>query len=235
MVYIHSDTDRKLPHNFDAACALYGALEQGEDIRLTTYDEVASGKFDLLLEKKLFVGSVDFMTEVFKRAGKSVATLNNPYQQSTITSIKDARKEVESGQPLFIKPLQTKLFTGMVFTKADLSQISKYPADTEVIISKPFTAPILSEWRCYVHNQKIVDSRNYAGDFRVVPDFALADQQVAVLDEYPVAYTFDVGILENGEQVVIELNDMWAIGNYGIENPIYYQLLFDRYIEIMST
>lgn len=29
MVYIQSDFDRKLPHHFDAACGLYGALDNG--------------------------------------------------------------------------------------------------------------------------------------------------------------------------------------------------------------
>ena len=38
MVYIQSDTDRKLPHHFDCACGLYGALDHGLEIRLTTFE-----------------------------------------------------------------------------------------------------------------------------------------------------------------------------------------------------
>ena len=42
MVYIQSDSERKLPHHFDAACGLFGALDNGQDIRLTSMEEVKS-------------------------------------------------------------------------------------------------------------------------------------------------------------------------------------------------
>jgi len=41
-------------------------------------------------------------------------------------------------------------------------------------------------------------------------------------------------MLENGEVVVIEYNDMWAIGNYGIDNSTYFHLLRKRYFEIIN-
>jgi hypothetical protein len=55
MIYIQSDSERKLPHHFDAACAMYGAIETGKEYRLTSYDEVASGKFDSLIKTNLFL------------------------------------------------------------------------------------------------------------------------------------------------------------------------------------
>ena len=48
-------------------------------------------------------------------------------------------------------------------------------------------------------------------------------------------YTVDIGILENDENVVIEFNDMWAIGNYGIPNDIYLRALKGRYFEIINN
>ncbi len=66
MVYIQSDNDRKLPHHFDAACALFGAIDSGVDYRLTTFEEVQSGKFDSLIKKNLFVGSTEFMLDHMK-------------------------------------------------------------------------------------------------------------------------------------------------------------------------
>lgn len=50
MVYIQSDSERKLPHHFDAASALYGALDNAQNIRLTSFEEIQSGKFDLLIK-----------------------------------------------------------------------------------------------------------------------------------------------------------------------------------------
>ena len=68
-IYIQSDSERKLPHHFDCACGLYGALDHGQDIRLTTFEEVQSGKFDNLIKSNVFIGSVEFMKEVFSRVG----------------------------------------------------------------------------------------------------------------------------------------------------------------------
>lgn len=54
------------------------------------------------------------------------------------------------------------------------------------------------------------------------------------MDDFPKSYTIDVGILEDGENVVIEFNDMWGIGNYGVDNHTYLRLLKSRYFEIMK-
>ena len=235
MVYIHSDSERKLPQNFDAACALYGAIESALDVRLTTIEEVAMGKFDTLIKKHLFVGSVEFMLTVFTRVGLTVPPLNYLMDTYVQTTIADIRKSVERGQTWFVKPLHTKLFTGMVFNDATISQLSSYPDDVQILIAKPFESSILNETRCYVNNGRIIDARNYAGDFRISPDWNWIDTYLVSLNQTPSAFSIDVGVLENGRNVIIEYNDMWAIGNYGLENTEYFRLLSDRYFEIMTT
>lgn len=235
MVYIHSDSERKLPHNFDAACALYGALDQGQDIRLTSFEEVASGKLDLLISKHLFVGSTDFMMEVFKRRGKSVPPLKNPFYTNSQTTLTEAIAMLSRVQSLFIKPVHQKLFTGMVFSMETISQLNWLPGNTEVYIAEPYSHPIICEERCYVHKGMIVDIRNYAGDFAVHVDVKWVQSLLNDLSGLPVAHTLDVAVLADGQQVVVELNDMWAIGNYGMENGLYFQLLKDRYFEIMEN
>jgi hypothetical protein len=45
-----------------------------------------------------------------------------------------------------------------------------------------------------------------------------------------------VGILEwQKEHVVIEYNDMWGIGNYGVPNDLYVRMLKERYFDIMRN
>lgn len=193
MVYIQSNNERNLPHHFDAACALYGALDQAQNIRLTLFEEVAFGKFDALIKQHLFVGSVEFMTEVFKRVGKKVPSMK-PSQEVKQLWISDAIDRVKSGEKLFIKPVETKLFSGMVFDPMCLSIIEKFPDETEVYVSKPFVSEIISEWRCYVRNSEIIDSRNYSGDFKIIPNYKLADYRAK--DNYwdvtiPCSYTME--------------------------------------------
>jgi hypothetical protein len=52
---------------------------------------------------------------------------------------------------------------------------------------------------------------------------------------FPSSYTIDIGILEDKTNVVVEFNDMWAIGNYGVPNNIYLRMLRTRYFEIIKN
>jgi hypothetical protein len=232
MVYIQSDSERKLPHHFDAACGLYGALDNGQDIRLTSMEEVESGKFDSLIRSNLFIGSVEFMNLVFSRIGKMVSGMIPPREHEKCL-ISDVLDRVKSGEKLFIKPVSTKLFTGMVFDSMSISMLDKIDSNVEVWVCSPFNKKILSEWRNYVRSGKIIDSRNYSGDFRIAPNWDWVDKQINNLKGFPSCYTIDVGILEDNSMVVIEYNDMWAIGNYGMDNSDYYRMLRERYFEII--
>ncbi|MBK7362677.1 MAG: ATP-grasp domain-containing protein [Micavibrio sp.] len=107
---------------------------------------------------------------------------------------------------------------------------------------KPFKSRILSEWRLYINNNEIIDSRNYSGDFKINPNYSLAESKIllnkastqAKINVFPCAYTMDVAILESCENFIVEYNDMWAIGNYGMPNDLYLQLLKERYFEIVK-
>lgn len=220
-----------MPHHFDAACGLYGALDSGQDIRLTSFEEIKSGKFDALIKQHLFIGSVEFMKEVFNRVGKIVPCMK-PAQEVKQLWISDAIDRVKSGQILFIKPVETKLFSGMVFDKMCLSMIEKFPDETEVYVTEPFRSKIISEWRLYIQHNKIVDAKNYAGDFKITPNWSYAET-ILSREQFSSCFTLDVAILENGETTAVEYNDMWAIGNYGIDNSLYYKLLRERYFEII--
>jgi hypothetical protein len=112
-----------------------------------------------------------------------------------------------------------------------ISMLEKLPDETEVYVAEPFDNKIISEWRCYIRYSTIEDSKNYSGNFRITPNYNWIEKQIP--RNYPTCYTMDVGVLENGENVIIEYNDMWAIGNYGMDNINYYSMLRERYFEII--
>jgi hypothetical protein len=237
MIYIQSDKDRTLPYHFDSACALYGAIENPQSFRLTSFEEVKSGKFDSLIKTNLFVGSVEFMTEVFNRIGYPTIKLpSNSNRELTFITLGEAKSIASKGTKIFIKPIQNKLFTGFVLDEYQYSSIANIPDDTIIMAYDVFDHVIDSEWRCYIHNNKIIDSRNYSGDFKISPDYGYVNDVLkSNKDSFPCAYTIDIGILSNHTNVVIEFNDMWAIGNYGIPNDEYVRLLRDRYFEIIQN
>jgi len=236
MIYIQSKEEEFIPHHFDAACALYGAEETGQSYRLTSYNEVARGKFDGLIKRKLFVGSTEFMRKVFERVGVlDVRLPRNSNREVEFISLAEALERSDKGEKLFIKPVEIKLVSGLLLDGIKHSCLDTLPPDTMFMAYEPFKHEILSEWRLYVHNHKIVDSRNYSGDFTVGSDYDYADSVMfSNKDSFPCAYTIDIGILSNKENVVVEFNDMWAIGNYGIPNDLYLRLLMDRYLEITA-
>lgn len=77
---------------------------------------------------------------------------------------------------------------------------------------------------------------NYSGDLFVNIDGAYLNSVIREnRSTFPSAYTIDIGILSSGENVVIEFNDMWAIGNYGMPNDMYLRVLRERYFEIVRN
>ena len=235
MIYIQSDSERIRPHHFDVACAMFGAIETGQDYRLTTFEEVQSGKFNGLIRNNLFVGSVEFMKEVFSKIGKEdVRVPQNSNREHKVMTLDDAKSLAKSGKNIFIKPFDIKLFTGFVLDQMIHTSISDIPGDTKVMVYEIFSRPIKSEFRCYIYRSKVVDIRNYSGDIFSSPSEEYLTSVINSNKEFPIAYTIDIGVLENGENVVIEYNDMWAIGNYGIPNDDYLKLLKDRYFQIVK-
>lgn len=113
------------------------------------------------------------------------------------------------------------------------TSISGIPDETMVMVYDVFESPIKSEWCCYIHNKKVVDIRNYSGDLFTIPNESYLESVIKSNIDFPIAYTIDIGVLENGKNEVIEYNDMWAIGNYGMPNDTYLRLLKDRYFEIV--
>lgn len=235
MIYIQSNSERTLPHHFDASCALYGAIDSDMTYRLTTFEEVQSGKFDMLIKSNPFVGSVEFMKEVFKRVGiENVKLPINSNRAHRVMTLGEVRTRCQSGEVLFVKPFDVKLFTGFVMDKMTNNSIRYVTDETPVMVYDVFPSKIASEWRIYVFKEKIVDSRNYSGDFTISPDYSYVEDVISKNNSFPISYTIDVGILESSENVVVEFNDMWAIGNYGMPNDLYMRLLKNRYFQIIN-
>lgn len=238
MIYIQSDSDRIRPHHFDVSCAMFGAIETGQRYRLTSFEEVQSGKFNQLIGNNLFVGSVEFMKEVFSKVGIEDARVpKNSNREHKVMTLGEA-KLISKNKSIFIKPFDIKLFTGFVLDQMIHTSISDVSDDSLVMVYDTFNSPIKSEWRCYVHRNEVVDIRNYSGDIFTYPShdyLGILLDKIDNEEEFPVSYTIDIGILEYNTNVVIEYNDMWSIGNYGIPNDLYLRLLKDRYFEIIKN
>jgi hypothetical protein len=135
--------------------------------------------------------------------------------------------------PLFVKPAsQIKAFTGFTCKKYDDYFWFSEEYRGDLIIQE--TVDIVSEYRAFVRKQDIIGLQYYSGDFLSFPDkdFIKKCLKFAVDNLSLHAFTLDFGVLSDGSTVLIEPNDGWAIGNYGLDSRDYYNFVRDRWLQI---
>ena len=146
------------------------------------------------------------------------------------------RAAVEGGERLFIKPAadQLKQFPGHVISGfGDLVTTAGFDNDTEVVCAQ--VLDMRSEYRVYVHHSEVLGCKHYWGDFRLFPDFRFIDAAIAAFREAPVAYAIDFAVLADGSTALIEVNDAFALGSYGLQPMLYARLLEARWQQLMAA
>ncbi|MFZ4930411.1 ATP-grasp domain-containing protein [Chryseobacterium sp. Mn2064] len=143
----------------------------------------------------------------------------------------------EDFPPIFVKPRsRTKLFTGFTIASSlDAYRLMEFPKNTELYI-----APIVdwkSEYRVFVNNSKIVGIKKYSGEEHYSLNMNVVEKAIHDLensDEKTQGYGIDFGILSTGETALVEWNDGYALGSYGLDKGIYTDLLLTRWAEILN-
>jgi hypothetical protein len=237
------------PVNMDIQNAIDGLEYLDYDVVSFELKDVLAGNMDVRAKLSPFIGSIDCMTHLFKNINKYPEPIDFPKSiidsgllnrdikimtlQEAIEFFKFRSKYYQTNIPIFIKPVQTKLFDGILISKEEhLNYFNRVDTNINVLVCEKID--ILSEHRAYIHNGKMVYCCNYSGDFRINPDYNYIDSLIKQYDKQPIAYTIDVAVLKDGSNTVIEFNDFWAIGSYGLYCLDYAQMLLDRYFEITS-
>ena len=231
-------------NNVDTQNAIDGFSYLGYDIVTITQADLHVNDYKHRIHNNIFVGGIDFMTKVFKDVGKTpspidfpeeiinAGLLNRTINKTTIQNIFD-NKTIPL-IPFFVKPVKTKLFDGALLSKfEDLNYLRFIDFSEEVWVCNKID--IISEHRAYIHKGEIVYCCNYSGNFKVNPDYDYITKLIKSYKSAPIAYTIDVAVLMDGSMTVIEFNDFWAIGGYGIPPWTYASMIEDRYNEIINT
>jgi len=146
--------------------------------------------------------------------------------------------------PVFVKPVKGKQFTGKLITKlGDLVNLGDQMEDREIWCSTP--VDFVSEWRGFVRYGQLIDCRCYKGDFMKHPNYHVIYGCIKDYKSQPAAFTIDVGITvpdgligtvieSRHETHLIEVNDGYAMGSYGL-NPINYaKMISARWSEMVG-
>lgn len=147
----------------------------------------------------------------------------------------DNLKNVYLGQdkwPIFVKPKRQKLFTGK-YIKSTRDAIG-LGADESIDVWCSEPVEFVSEWRCYVRYGQILDVKNYKGDWSILPNKAIVDKTIKEYTTQTAGYGIDFGVTKDGRTLVVEVNDGFSLGSYGLAPIKYVQLLTARWYEMMN-
>ncbi len=141
---------------------------------------------------------------------------------------------VEEKAPIFIKPIVGKLFDGHVAgAYRDLIRTAGLPDETANWWSD--VVEFKGEYRGYVCNGELVGFGHYKGDFRMPVDFAPVEMAIQEYDELPRGCSMDWGVTADGRTLLIEVNDGYSLGCYGLSPILYANLLASRWNELAKT
>lgn len=190
-------------------------------------------------EDNIFLGSIQFIHDALKKLNVVVpepldypeslrAFLGREIWESTINEI--------AGNPekwnVFVKPKGiTKKFTGrLVKGPQDLKGCGDSKMNTPVWVSQP--VEFVAEWRTFIRHGRVIGVRMYKGDWRAQYDPKVIESAVEAYKNAPAGYALDFGLTRDGKLLLVEANDGYGLGNYGLFYIDYAKLLSARWAEL---
>lgn len=188
----------------------------------------------------LIVGGVSTITRKMESYGIPLTEYDYPESLRWFFGRKIWRDNLESvlsekeKWPVFVKPIRDKAFIGFVLNKeSDVPRLYRAKSDEPVYCSE--LVDFDAEWRVFVRYGNVIDVRPYKGDWKKQYDHELIEQ--AVMDFYydaPAGYSMDIGVTSKGETLLVEVNDGFALGTYGLDPIQYAKLLSARWCELVG-
>ena len=127
--------------------------------------------------------------------------------------------------PVFIKPVEEKIAPGIVVNSwADVEEeYGLIDPETEIYCSE--TVKFVSVWRCFPLYGHIVGIQFYYGNRDATCDRAVINAAVEMFSKQPAACALDFGVTEDGRTLLIEMNDGYSLGTYGLDPVLYARVL----------
>jgi len=142
-----------------------------------------------------------------------------------VSGIRDPKRYLNK----FVKPVAPKRFKAfLTHNEEDYAGLFNLEYDEKV-----YAADIVefsTEWRVYVKRNEIIRICNYAGKPTVFPNTNVIRTMIDAW-KGPCCYALDVGVVQ-GQTLLVEVNDFYSIGNYGLFPTEYAEMLLLRWKEL---
>ena len=231
-IYVQRDPATGEFINKNVYNAWYGFTRMGVWAESFVFSDLVEGKLALERDTAVIGGILTLRT--------ALAQLGAPAPAVRLSTIREAHglcRDDRFDPPVFIKPVTgQKEFTGHVLAVyRDLIRTAGWAheePDTAVWLSDvvDFTA----EWRYFVHDREIVGVGHYHGDPLQAPDPAVVRAAVAAWTDAPAAYVIDFGVLADGSTAMVEVNDGFSFGCYGLNPYAHARMLAARWLEMVD-
>ena len=213
------------------------AFREVADLPLTGTDTIVHGRIASVKQALLRIGvsppaALRLPPVLYAFYGRAI-------QEGTLGDIRAIIARDELKEPVFIKPSEEqKLFTGYVAREyRDLLRSIECEDATPIQMQE--VVEFVSEWRVFVLDGDILNASHYRGDPLVFPDAATITQFVSFWKEAPCAFSADFGIVRRGEpyaetSLLVEVNDAFALGAYGLNSVAYARMIEARWREMCA-
>ncbi|MBZ0117270.1 MAG: ATP-grasp domain-containing protein [Sandaracinaceae bacterium] len=137
-------------------------------------------------------------------------------------------------RPFFVKPAaRLKRFTGLVIeSSADAAALHGVSRAMPVWCAE--RVRFVSEHRVFVVRGAIVGVRPYEGDAPI--DLDVVRGAIALYEPgAPRGYGIDFGVLDDGATALVEVNDGYGLGSYGLDPDVYAELVVARWEELQAS
>ena len=185
----------------------------------------------------LVVGGVSLTNRIMASYGITIPEYDYPEELTDYlgrriwTDTLDSVLSRPESWPVFVKPVKDKVFVGFVLqTEKDIPRLRHAGKEEPVLCSEP--VEFRTEWRAFVRYGVIWDVRPYRGDWHAHYDSDVLDNAVRAYTGAPAGYAMDFGLTEDGRTLLVEINDGFALGSYGLDPIQYAKLLSARWAEL---
>lgn len=237
-----------IPHSLNIANAMYGFRELGaEIIPYHTIDEI----YDQVEKEDIVLDYILQCNTIFNKFGVEPHVPDYPdclkkylgrkIWSDTINNISSDEAKWSAGY--FVKPTKSKVFTGKIIKSiSDLVGCGNHSENYEVMVSEPLN--IVAEWRCFIYYDRILDVRPYGLvlDSERKSYYCHYDEKVlkSMLNDFctwedrPMACSMDICVTTEGRTLLVEFNDAYALGCYGLQDIMYAKFISARWSQLLD-
>lgn len=229
-------------HSQNIAHAVYGFREMGaEIIKYEKIDEI----YDKVTKEDIVLDYIDQSQTIMSKFGVKPVCEDYPEPLRKFmgrriwTDTIDSINTNPDKWGVFVKPIKDKAFTGLVINSPrDLIGCGSAYENYEVLCCD--VLDIKREWRGFVTYDELVDLRPYKGDYHFNYDPMVVDQIMEAfrtIPNRPMGCSIDIAVVEKDgklETIFLEMNDGYALGNYGLQYLSYAKLISARWSQLLG-